>query len=286
MKQNIFVRYGIITVACAAYALGFNWCFAANHISVGGFTGIAQIINFFLPWAPVGTMTLLMNIPLFLIGWKIFGRRLLISALYAMSVTSVLIDVFGALIPFQPMDPILAAIYGGIIVGGAAGVMMLQDANTGGTEMAARLLKLKFEGASIGTLMLSVDLVVTVIYALIFRDFSRALYGMVGLYVSSLAMDRVVYGANAAKVAYIISEQHEAITHHIIHEMDRGVTILKGQGGWSGQDKQVLLVAFKQQEIVKLKAAVKNIDPTAFLIVCNAHEVLGEGFRDHSKQDI
>jgi len=129
MKENVFVRYGIITVACAAYALGFNWCFAANHISVGGFTGIAQIINFFLPWAPVGTMTLLMNIPLFLIGWKIFGRRLLISALYAMSVTSVFIDLFGAIIHFRSMDPILAAIYGGIIVGGAAGVMMLQDAD-------------------------------------------------------------------------------------------------------------------------------------------------------------
>ncbi|MBQ3532624.1 MAG: YitT family protein [Oscillospiraceae bacterium] len=277
MKQNIFVRYGIITVACAAYALGFNWCFAANHISVGGFTGIAQIINFFLPWAPVGTMTLLMNIPLFLIGWKIFGRRLLISALYAMSVTSVLIDVFGALIPFQPMDPILAAIYGGIIVGGAAGVMMLQDANTGGTEMAARLLKLKFEGASIGTLMLSVDLVVTVIYALIFRDFSRALYGMVGLYVSSLAMDRVVYGANAAKVAYIISDHYEEITSRLL-ELERGVTLMEGKGAYSGAEKKVILCAFSRGHFVPIKRLIRQIDPDAFIIVCDAHEILGEGF--------
>ena len=135
MKRNVFVQYAVISVACAAYAFGFDWCFDANHISVGGFTGIAQIINFFLPWAPVGTVAWLLNIPLFIIGWKLIGRRLFFASLYGMTVTSVFIDLFAALHEFQPMDPILAALYGGVIAGVSAGIMMRQDANTGGTEM-------------------------------------------------------------------------------------------------------------------------------------------------------
>jgi uncharacterized membrane-anchored protein YitT (DUF2179 family) len=277
MKRNVLIQYAVITVACAAYAFGFDWCFDANHISVGGFTGIAQIINFFLPWAPVGTVSWLLNVPLFLIGWKLIGRRLFFASLYAMTLTSVFIDLFAAIHEFQPMDPILAALYGGVIAGAAAGAMMLQDANTGGTEMAARILKLKFEGVSIGTLMLSVDLVVTVVYALIFRDFTRALYGLVGLYVSSLAMDRVVYGANASKVAYIISDHYEEITRQLL-ELERGVTLMEGKGAYSGVDKKVILCAFSRGHFVTIKRLVRQLDPDAFIIVCDAHEILGEGF--------
>ena len=277
MNRKTLIRYLMITVACAVYALGFDWCFDANHISVGGFTGVAQIINFFLPWAPVGTVSLLMNVPLFIIGWKKIGREMLVSALYAMTLTSVFIDLFAALYDFQPMDPILAALYGGVVVGVAAGAMMRQDANTGGTEMAARLLKLKFEGASIGTLVLSVDLVVTAVYAAIFHDMTRALYGLVALYVSTLVMDKVVYGPNAAKVAYIISDHDESITQKLL-EMERGVTLLEGKGAYSGKEKQVILCAFGRSQIVAVKRLVREVDPDAFIIVCDAHDILGEGF--------
>ena len=276
-KRNTLVQYGLITVACAAYAFGFDWCYDANHISVGGFTGIAQIINFFLPWAPVGTVTWIMNVPLFLIGWKLIGGRLFFASLYGMTITSVFIDLFGVLWDFQPMDPLLAALYGGVIAGAAAGVMMRQDANTGGTELGARLLKLKFEGVSMGTLMLTVDVVVTVIYALIFKDFTRALYGMVGLYVSSVAMDRVIYGANASKVAYIISQHDEEITARLL-KLERGVTLLEGKGAYSGENKNVILCAFARTHFVPIKRLVREVDPDAFIIVCDAHEILGEGF--------
>ncbi len=277
MKRKILTQYAMITVACAVYALGFDWCFDANHISVGGFTGVAQIINFFLPWAPVGTVSLLMNVPLFIIGWRKIGRELLISSLYAMTLTSVFIDLFAAIYDFKPMDPILAALYGGVVVGVAAGTMMRQDANTGGTEMAARLLKLKFEGASIGTLVLAVDLVVTAVYAAIFQDMTRALYGLVALYVSTLVMDKVVYGPNAAKVAYIISDHYQPITEKLL-ELERGVTLIDGKGAYSGKEKQVILCAFGRGQIVTVKRLVRQIDPDAFIIVCDAHDILGEGF--------
>lgn len=270
-------RYGLITVACALYALGFNWFFVPNHFTVGGFTGVAQIINHFLPMLPVGTIALVLNIPLFILGWQKIGRDLLISSLYATAVSSLMIDVLASVHTFGPMDPILACIYGGIVTGIGCGLLLHESATTGGTEMAARLLKLKFQGLSIGSLCLGLDVAVTIGYALCFRDMTRAMYGVVALYILSLLIDRVVYGPNASKVAYIISEQYEAITHELL-QLDRGVTLLAGKGAWSGREKRIILCAFGRRHFIPIKKLVQSIDPDAFVIVCDAHEVLGEGF--------
>ena len=270
-------RYGLITVACALYALGFNWFFVPNHFTVGGFTGVAQIINHFLPMLPVGTIALVLNIPLFILGWRKIGRDLLISSLYATAVSSLMIDVLASLYTVPAMDPILACIYGGIVVGIGCGMLLHESATTGGTEMAARLLKLKFQGLSIGSLCLGLDVAVTIGYALCFRDMTRAMYGVVALYILSLLIDRVVYGPNASKVAYIISEQYEAITQKLL-QLDRGVTLLAGKGAWSGQEKRIILCAFGRRHFIPIKKLVQSIDPDAFVIVCDAHEVLGEGF--------
>lgn len=274
---KILKRYALITVACGLYALGFNWFFVPNRFTVGGFTGVAQIINHFLPMLPVGTVALVLNIPLFILGWRKIGRDLLISSLYATAVSSLMIDVLASLYIFPAMDPILACIYGGIVVGIGCGMLLHESATTGGTEMAARLLKLKFQGLSIGSLCLALDVAVTLGYALCFRDLSRAMYGIVALYILSLLIDRVVYGPNAAKVAYIISEQYEAITRELL-QLDRGVTLLEGKGAWSGKDKRVILCAFGRRQIIPVKKLVQAVDPNAFVIVCDAHEILGEGF--------
>ncbi len=122
--------------------------------------------------------------------------------------------------------------------------------------------------------------------AVAFRNIYSALYGVVALYISSFVMDQVLYGMDNAKVAYIISDAYDQISHAIIHDMDRGVTLLHGEGGWSVEDKKVLLVAFKQKQIVALKQTVKSIDPNAFLIVCEAHEILGDGFREYKHNDL
>ena len=274
---KILKRYALITVACGLYALGFNWFFVPNRFTVGGFTGVAQIINHFLPMLPVGTVALVLNIPLFILGWRKIGRDLLISSLYATAVSSLMIDVLASLYTFPARDPILACIYGGIVVGIGCAVLLHESATTGGTEMAARLLKLKFQGLSIGSLCLALDVAVTLGYALCFRDLSRAMYGIVALYILSLLIDRVVYGPNAAKVAYIISEQYEAITRELL-QLDRGVTLLEGKGAWSGKDKRVILCAFGRRQIIPVKKLVQAVDPNAFVIVCDAHEILGEGF--------
>ena len=270
-------QYAMITLSCALYAVGFNWCFDPNHLSVGGFTGVAQIINFFLPKVPIGMAVIVLNLPLFVLSWTKVGRHWLYATLYATLVSSGMIDLLAGVYTFRPMEPMLAAVYGGVIVGLGCGLMMRYSATTGGTELAARLLKLKLPGLSIGTLCLAIDAVVVISYAAVFHDLTQALYAMVALFIISKVMDRVIYGGNGAKMAYIISEQYETITDKLL-ELDRGVTLLEGRGGYSGSAKNVILCAFSRAQIVSIKSIVKQADPDAFIIVCDAYEILGEGF--------
>ena len=277
MKRNVLTQYLIITASCALYAVGFNWMFDPNHISVGGFTGLGQIINYLLPGLPIGTIVIILNVPLFVLGWRFIGKDFLFSSIYATAVSSLMIDGLAAVHTFKPMEPILACLYGGVIIGVSCGIMLREGATTGGTELAARLLKLKLPGLSIGTLCLAIDTIVVVSYAAVFRDLTQALYAMVALFIISKVMDRVVYGGNGAKMAYIISERYEEITAKLL-ELDRGVTLLEGRGGYSGKAKNVILCAFSRAQIVAIKSIVKQADPDAFIIVCDAYEILGEGF--------
>ena len=284
--KQFFFPYLWITVASALYALGFCWCYDPNQIGFGGITGVGQILNHFFPILPIGTVVILLNIPLFLLGWRLLGGHLLISSLYAMFVSSAFIDVINLFYTFEPMDPLLACIFGGVLMGGSLGVVFLQGATTGGTDLIARLAKLKLAWLPMGKLLMLVDLLVIAAVALVFRSIYSALYGVVTLYLSSFVMDQVLYGIDNAKVAYIISPEYKKINDAVIRDMERGVTILNGTGGWTGEDKRVLLVAFKQRQIVALKRTVKEIDPEAFLIVCPAHEVLGNGFRRYQQNDL
>ena len=276
----------IITLGSAVYALGFVWCYAPNGIAFGGITGVAQIVNFLIPALPIGVTVIVLNIPLFVLGWRLIGGRLLVTSLYAMALSSVFIDVLTPLYDWPPMEPLLACIFGGVLLGLSLGLVFQQGATTGGTDLMARLLKLKLAWLPMGKLLMGIDLAVIVAVAAVFRALDAALYGLVALYISTIVMDGVLYGMDTAKVAYIISDRNKEISAAIVKDLDRGVTILHGQGAYTGADKDVLMCAFKQREIAAIKAAVKDIDPAAFVIVCDAHEVLGEGFRDYKKDDL
>ncbi len=277
--RQLAKNYLMIALGAGIYALAFDGCFVPNGIAFGGVTGLAQIVHFFLPRLPVGTLVILFNIPLFLLGWRLFGNHMLISSIVAMTASSLCIDGLALLYPFPPMeDKLLACLVGGVLLGVSLGVIFLQGATTGGTEIVARLLKLKFAWLPMGKLLLCADLVVVSIAALVFRSVGTALYGVVALYLSTFVMDQVLYGLDNAKVAYIISDRPEDIVKVILNDLDRSVTYLQGEGGYTGQSKKVILCAFKQREIVAIKETVRQVDPNAFMIVTSAHEVLGEGF--------
>ena len=277
--------YVVITLGSILYALAYNIFYAPNLVAMGGLTGLGQVLNALIPVLPVGTTVFVMNVPLFFLGWKFIGGHLLVSSLYAMTFSSFAIDVMDMIYQFPPMDTMLAAIFGGALLGAGIGLVFSKGATTGGTDLIARLLKLKFAWLPMGTLVLIPDFIVIVLAAIAFGKVESALYGLVSLFITSKVMDMVLYGMDSSKVAYIISDACKEITDAVM-AMDRGATILHGEGAYSGDEKKVLMVAFKQKEIVPLKEKVNEIDPHAFLIVCDAHDVLGEGFRTYSKDDI
>ena len=286
MKKQLFLDYLVIAVGSILFGLAFDMFFISNQVAMGGITGLAQVINVLVPQLSVGLLSILLNVPLFLAGWKFIGFHLLASSLFSMVVSSLAIDGIAALYTFPPMDPMLASVCGGALMGVGLGLVFAKGATTGGTDLIARLLKLRFGHLPMGTLVMAVDLVVIALAALAFHSLSSALYGLVSLYISSLVIDRVLYGLDNAKVAYIISDRPQEIIRSISTELDRGVTILRGAGAWSGEAKDVLMCAFKQRQIVAIKQTVKELDPEAFLIVCDAHEVLGHGFRLYHPNEI
>ena len=276
---------GIITLGAVIYALAFDWFVAPNQIAMGGVTGLAQIVNALVPVLPVGVLSILVNVPLFLAGWRLLGGRLLVSSLYAMAVSSLAIDVIAWMHTFPPMDPILATLYGGAGMGVGLGLVFSQVATTGGTDIIGKLLKLKFPWLPIGKLVMIPDMVVVILAAVVFGTVNAALYGLIQMYLLSKVMDMILYGWDTSRVAYIITDRWEETVQGLL-DMNRGVTLLQGKGAYTGAEKQVLLVAFRQREIVPIKRMLREIDPKAFFIVCDAHEILGEGFGDYQKEEI
>ena len=276
---------GIIALGAVIYALAFDWFVAPNQIAMGGVTGLAQIVNALVPVLPVGVLTILVNVPLFLAGWRLLGGRLLVSSLYAMAVSSLAIDVIAWIHTFPPMDPILATLYGGAGMGVGLGLVFSQGATTGGTDIIGKLLKLKFPWLPIGKLVMIPDMVLVILAAVVFGTVNAALYGLIQMYLLSKVMDMILYGWDTSRVAYIITDRWEETVQGLL-DMERGVTLLQGKGAYTGAEKQVLLVAFRQREIVPIKRMLREIDPKAFFIVCDAHEILGEGFGDYQKEEI
>lgn len=282
----ILKKLFIITPVTLINAFAFVIFYHTNGIAIGGTTGIAQIINRMIPVAPIGVTIMVLNIPIFLLGWKYLGGELLVSSLYLLVVNSVAVDLIRTYLTFPPMDSMLACIYGGLIMGLTAGLIMKQGATGGGTDLIVRLLKLKFPWLAIGKLSLILSLCIITATTIAFQNLFAMLYGLIALYVSSLAMDGIIYNMDKSQVAYIISDKYSLIACQVTQQLNRGVTLLQGHGAWSGEEKQVIMVAFKQRQIITVKDMVKEIDPNAFMIVCPAHEVLGNGFHLYKKNDL
>lgn len=275
-----------ISMGSILNALSFDWFYAPNQLGFGGLTALGMILNHLSPAIPIGTSVLVLNIPIFLLGWRFLGGHTLVSSLFAMTATSLLMDLFAALYTFPAMDPMLASIFGGVTLGASLGIIFAKGATTGGTDLIARLLKLPFAWLPMGKLMLVVDLTMLLAVSAVFRSLESAMYGIIALYITTAVMDQVLYGLDRSKVAYIVTANPRPMAAEIDRQLDRGVTYLHGEGSFSGQDKLVLMCAFKQRQIVPLKALVHALDPEAFLIVCDAHEVLGKGFRRYQKNGL
>jgi len=213
------------------------------------------------------------------------GKKFFIGSLIGLLVSSVALDLL-TLLPVPEVDPLLATLYGGALCGLGLGMVFATGASTGGSDIVVRLLKQHWPNVPIGTINMFFDLTVAVLTGIAFWDMSRALYSGVAIFVTGQVIDAVVYRFDYSKVALIISNKHEAITKVINEDLDRGATYLSGEGSYSGEPKKVILTVVKKQQIADLKRLVVEIDPDAFIVVQEAHQVLGEGFARYSKESL
>ena len=276
------IRWLVLTaIGSAIFALGFALFLIPNEINTGGISGLAMILRELLGFGSVGILTILMNIPLFLIGGLKIGRRFFAGSLVGMVVSSVLMDVFSVL-SFQTPDPLLGGLYGGVICGTGLGLVFLAGASTGGSDIVVRLVKKKYRNLPIGRISIMFDAMVVLLTGVVFRDISKALYSGVVVFVCGQVIDAMVYRFDYSRVALIVSREHEAIARAIGEKLDRGATYLHGAGSYSGQNMEIVLTVVRKGQLAELKELVMDIDKSAFVIVQEAHQVLGDGFSHYS----
>ena len=271
------LTYLQIVVGAALYAAGFQFFLYPNAISTGGLTGVAMIINFF-SGLPVGVMTIVMNIPLFIFSWKRFGLNFIIASLVGTVLSSVFVDLFAQTTLEVTHEPLLGAIYGGIIKGFGLGLVYRTGATTGGVDIVAKFLRRRYQHINFSTFILGLDVVVITAFAVLFKRYDSAMYAIICMYIASKVIDLVLYGAVNSKVCYIITDRHNEIKDALVNRLHRGVTYLHGEGAWSHQEKNVILCVIKQSQIVELKHLIREMDDNAFVIVSDSREVFGKGF--------
>lgn len=257
-------------------ALGLSFFLIPNKIAAGGASGLATVV-YYLTGFPVGVTMLVLNVPLFILSWRVIGPMFGAKTLFGSITISLFVDLFGPVAVPVTTDPLLSAIYGGVISGIGLGLAFRYGGSTGGTDMAAQLVARYFP-ISVGQALLVVDGFVIVLAGIAFGP-ELALYALLAVFVTTKVIDLVQEGQSYAKAALIISDASDSISEAIMEQLDRGVTSFDGKGMFTQSSREVLFVIVSRVEIATVKEIVRKFDDRAFLVIADVHEVLGEGFR-------
>ena len=286
MKIQQFSLLDILkmVLGSALAAAAFQFFTFPNSIVSGGVTGIAQIVHL-LSNLPTGVLNIVLNIPLFIICWRHLGLRVLVGALAVMIMVSVFIDLFSLTGVSATDDPLLASVYGGVLNGAGYGLVYTTGVTGGGIDILAKLLRRKYPHINFGNFILGMNVIVVLTFAVLFHKYESCMYTMIEMFISSKVINLLLYGSNVSTVCYIISSVPAEISDAINREMHRGVTFLRGQGGWSGHDQPVILCVIKRPEIAQMRALVREVDEHAFFIVTEAKDVFGKNFENIRQED-
>lgn len=268
------------------YALGVHMFTSPNNIAPGGVTGIAIILNYLFNWH-IGTITLFINIPLLIMSIFFLGKEFTIRTLSAVALFTVMMDYVVVHFPIYVGDSsakILAAIFGGVLMGAGLGIVFMSDFTTGGTDIIMRIIQLKFPYFSTGKLLMVMDFIIVAFSIFVYDDVEVALYALISIFVCSKVIDSLIYGTDIGRLLFIVSDKSQAITSLLLEKIDRGVTLLDAKGAYTGTEKEVILIAVKRNQFYKVKKLVYGIDPTAFMIVTDAGEIVGEGFKNPNEK--
>ncbi len=282
-------NFALLTVGSLIYAAGIACFLDPNRLIPGGVSGLSIMISHLVEWLNTGTLIFALNVPLLIAGLIKFGKRFMLSTVYVTALSSIAIDVIGALaadhLPFTS-DLLLAALAGGALMAVGLGLVLRGGGTTGGTDIVTKFLRLKFKHVKTGNIFLMVDSIVILTSAVVFRDIEGALYAAFSLVVSTRVLDLVLYGGDSAKLVYIISDRADEIAEGLTKQLNLGVTYLEGHGAYTGKDKKVLMCAAHRRAFPKIRSFVSEMDDMAFMIVGSAQEIFGQGFKNYGANDL
>ncbi len=275
---SAFRDYGLIALGTFLQALSIRLFLVPSGLVSGGVSGLSQLINHYTGW-PIGLMILIGNIPLFLLGWRYLGgRRFAMRTAFAVVTISVFTDALVFFLPSQGLtdDLVLNTLYGGVMSGFGFGLVYRGQGTSGGSDILARILS-HWKGISISQSYMVTDSLIMFGAGLTF-SWENALYALVMLYISGIAAEAITQGSDVVRTALIITSQPQEVAEKIMENLERGVTIMKARGGFTGEDRTVLYCVVSRSEVSQVKALVKEVDQRAFMVIGHAAEALGEGF--------
>ena len=268
----VYILGGII------YSVAVLLFLSANEISPGGITGIATVFNY-LFMLPIGTVMFLLNIPILIIGFMKLGGVFILKTTVATVIISIILDIVETFLPAVKVDPILAAVFGGLLMGLGVSMFMLRGATTGGVDIIAKLINRRFPHITVGRLMLLSDAVVVALSAFAYKNVESALYSVIALYASSRVIDMMLYGADKGKIVYIITEKSAEMSREIMSLVKRGITVIGVTGAYTGRRLDMLMCTVRRNEVSAVCRLARENDRGAFIVIAEAGEILGEGFK-------
>ncbi len=276
--KRTLLQIPVIIIAGFIFACGLETFTAPNNIAPGGASGIAVAVSY-LTGVSEGILYFIINIPLIIIGFIFLGKKLMFKTLMSIATITVATDFVFAYLPHYEGDHILASLFGGLLIGAGLGLSYVCEATSGGTDILNKLINKKFPQMSLGAITFATDFAVIIAAMLIFGNIESGLYAIIAIFVSSKVINLLVYGSYEGKMLLIFSEKYEEIAQKIMTS-GRGVTFLSGTGAYKNEQKQIICCAVHKNEYVRIKRYVKEVDPSAFMIISSANEVLGQGFKE------
>lgn len=284
--KQILLDILMLTAGAVIFATGVACFLDPNSIAPGGISGVAIIITKFIDVIPTGTLIALINVPILLVGTLKFGFKFLASTMYAVLVSSIAVDTMGALVGPLTDNLLLAAVGGAVLVGTGVGLVFRTGATTGGTDVIVKLLRTKWRHLPTGIVFGFVDGMVCLTSGIVFKNIEVMIYAGIALMLQSVIMNKVLYGGDGARMIYIISSENQEIAKRLMKDVDVGATFFKGNGAYSGQNYEILMVVMRAKLLPQARDVVKQIDDGAFMIVTNATSVFGEGFKKYDSEEV
>lgn len=276
---RFLIQVLITILGTGIYALGVYAFTAPNQIAPGGVTGISTVLNYLFQ-VPIGLMNALINVPLIIVGYIFLGKHFILKTLISVVSFTVIYDYVLKYLPQFKGDPLLAALFGGVLIGVGLGVTFICEGSTGGLDITSKVIQKKFPHLPIGKVVFCSDLIVISIAALAFKDITTAMYAIIAMFVSSKVIDTVLYGMDLGKMVLIITAHGDEMAKRLMERMERGVTKLDSVGAYTNEQNQTLVCAVRQNEYHRLKRLVQDVDSNAFMIVTTSSEVVGFGFQN------